>query len=165
VDRFRSLPIARPAPLVGAVLGDSVRYLVAASVVVLVGVILGYSPEGGMDGLLAAMLLVVVFAFGLAWVFTTVGLLLRSPNAVMNGGFMALFPLTFLSNVFVEPETLPSALEWFVDVNPISHLVTASRGLMAGDADGGEILLVLATAFVLTAVFAPLTTRLYRKRG
>jgi ABC-2 type transport system permease protein len=165
VDRFRSLPIARPAPLVGAVVGDSVRYLVAASVVVLVGVILGYSPEGGMDGLVAAMLLVVVFAFGLAWVFTTVGLLLRSPNAVMNGGFMALFPLTFLSNVFVEPETLPSALEWFVDVNPISHLVTASRGLMAGDADGGEIVLVLATALVLTAVFAPLTTRLYRKRG
>jgi ABC-2 type transport system permease protein len=78
---------------------------------------------------------------------------------------MALFPLTFLSNVFVEPETLPSALEWFVDVNPISHLVTASRGLMDGNADGGEILIVLATAFVLTAVFAPLTTRLYRNRG
>jgi ABC-2 type transport system permease protein len=165
VDRIRSLPIARPAPLVGAVLGDSVRYLVAATVVVLVGVILGYSPEAGIGGLLAAMLLVVVFAFGLAWVFTTVGLLLRSPNAVMNGGFMALFPLTFLSNVFVEPETLPSALEWFVDVNPISHLVTASRGLMDGNADGGEILVVLATAFVLTAVFAPLTTRLYRKHG
>jgi ABC-2 type transport system permease protein len=165
VDRFRSLPIARPAPLVGAVLGDSVRYLVAATVVVLVGVILGYSPEAGIGGLLAAMLLVVVFAFGLAWVFTTVGLLLRSPNAVMNGGFMALFPLTFLSNVFVEPETLPSALEWFVDVNPISHLVTASRGLMDGNADGGEIMIVLATAFVLTAVFAPLTTRLYRNRN
>ena len=165
VDRFRSLPIARPAPLVGAVLGDSVRYLVAATVVVLVGMILGYSPEAGIGGLLAAMLLVVVFAFGLAWVFTTVGLLLRSPNAVMNGGFMALFPLTFLSNVFVEPETLPSALEWFVDVNPISHLVTASRGLMDGNADGGEIMIVLATAFVLTAVFAPLTTHLYRKRN
>ena len=143
VDRFRSLPIARPAPLVGAVLGDSVRYLVAATVVVIVGIVLGYWPEGGLGGLLAAMLLVVVFAFGLAWVFTTIGLLLRSPNAVMNGGFMALFPLTFLSNVFVEPETLPSALEAFVDVNPISILVTASRGLSEGNADAGDILIVL----------------------
>jgi ABC-2 type transport system permease protein len=165
VDRFRSLPIARPAPLVGAVLGDSVRYLVAATVVVVVGIVLGYWPEGGLGGLLAAMLLVVVFAFGLAWVFTTVGLLLRSPNAVMNGGFMALFPLTFLSNVFVEPETLPSALEAFVDVNPISILVTASRGLSEGNADAGDILIVLGVAALLTAIFAPLTTRLYRKRG
>jgi ABC-2 type transport system permease protein len=165
VDRFRSLPIVRFAPLVGAVLGDSVRYLVAATVVVVVGMILGYWPEGGIGGLLAAMLLVVVFAFGLAWVFTTVGLLLRSPNAVMNGGFMALFPLTFLSNVFVEPETLPSALETVVDVNPISILVTASRGLTEGNADAGDIMIVLGVAALLTAVFAPLTTRLYAKRG
>jgi ABC-2 type transport system permease protein len=165
VDRFRSLPIARPAPLVGAVLGDSVRYLVAATVVVVVGIVLGYWPEGGLGGLIAAMLLVVVFAFGLAWVFTTVGLLLRSPNAVMNGGFMALFPLTFLSNVFVEPETLPSALESFVDVNPISILVTASRGLSEGNADAGDILVVLGVAALLTAIFAPLTTHLYRKRN
>ena len=165
VDRFRSLPIARPAPLVGAVLGDSVRYLVAATVVVIVGIVLGYWPEGGLGGLLAAMLLVVVFAFGLAWVFTTIGLLLRSPNAVMNGGFMALFPLTFLSNVFVEPETLPSALEAFVDVNPISILVTASRGLSEGNADAGDIMIVLGVAALLTAIFAPLTTHLYRKRN
>ena len=165
VDRFRSLPIARPAPLVGAVVGDSVRYLVAATVVVVVGIILGYWPEGGLGGLIAAMLLVVVFAFGLAWVFTTIGLLLRSPNAVMNGGFMALFPLTFLSNVFVEPETLPSALEAFVDVNPISVLVTASRGLTEGNADASDILIVLGVAALLTAIFAPLTTHLYRKRN
>ncbi len=161
VDRFRSLPIWRPAPLVGSVLGDAVRYLVAAIVVVLVGVILGFSPEAGVGGVLAAMLLVIVFAFGLSWVFTTAGLLMRTPNAVMNGGFMALFPLTFLSNVFVEPETLPSALEAFVDVNPISFLATASRGLMAGTAESGDILIVLATAAALTAVFAPLTVRLY----
>jgi ABC-2 type transport system permease protein len=164
VDRFRSLPIARPAPLIGAVVGDSVRYLVAATVVVLVGVILGYSPEGGIGGVLAAMALVIVFSFGLAWVFTTVGMLLRSPNAVMNAGFMALFPITFLSNVFVEPETLPRALEWFVDVNPISHLVTATRGLMDGDPDGGATMVAMGTALVLTLVFAPLTMHLHRKR-
>jgi len=106
-----------------------------------------------------------VFSFGLSWVFTTMGLLMRSPNAVMNTGFMVLFPLTFLSNTFVEPNTLPSALEAFVDVNPISFLVSASRGLMAGSADGGDIAIVLAVAALLTAIFAPLTARLYRTRG
>jgi len=163
VDRFRSLPIWRPAPLVGAVLGDSVRYLVAATVVVTLGLALGFRPEGGVAGVLAAVALVVVFSFGLAWVFTTVGLLMRSPGAVMNAGFTALFPLTFLSNVFVEPRTLPGWLEAFVDANPITHLVTASRGLMEGDVAAAEIAVVLATAAGLTLVFAPLTTWLYRR--
>jgi daunorubicin/doxorubicin transport system permease protein len=165
VDRFRSLPIWPAAPLVGAVVGDSVRYVLAGTVVVIVGVILGYSPEGGVDGVIMAMALVVLVAFGLAWVFTTVGLLMRSPNAVMNTGFMALFPLLFISNAFVPPETLPSAIEAFVDVNPFSHLVTAARGLMDGNAEGGDIMLVLGEAAVLTAVFAPLTMRLYRTRA
>lgn len=165
VDRFRSLPVWSPAPLVGAALGDVVRYLVAATVTVVLGLILGFDAEGGPAGVIGAIALVAVFAFGLAWGFTTLGLLLRSPNAVMNAGFMGLFPLIFLSNIFVEPSTLPSALEAFVDVNPISHVVDASRGLMHGNAKAGEIGLVLAEAAVLTAVFVPLTTRLYRSRG
>jgi ABC-2 type transport system permease protein len=164
VDRFRSLPIWPAAPLVGAVVGDSVRYVLAGTIVVIVGLILGYSPEGGVEGIIAAMALVVLVAFGLAWVFTTVGLLMRSPNAVMNTGFMALFPLLFISNAFVPPETLPSAIEAFVDVNPFSHLVTAARGLMDGNAEMGDILLVVGEAAVLTAVFAPLTMKLYRSR-
>ena len=164
VDRFRSLPIWRPAPLVGAMLGDCVRYVVAGTVVIVVGVILGYSPEGGVLGVLGAMLLVIVFSLSLAWVFTTVGLLMRAPNAVMNTGFMALFPLLFLSNAFVPPETLPKGLEAFVDVNPISQLVTGARGLMDGTANTGDIVLVLAIAAAIAAVFAPLTTRLYRSR-
>jgi ABC-2 type transport system permease protein len=162
VDRFRSLPNWRPAPLVGAVLGDSVRYGIAATIVVIVGLVMGFRPGAGVGGVLAAMLLVVVFASGLSWVFTTLGLLLRSPQAVMNAGFMALFPLVFLSNSFVEPSTLPGWLEAFVHVNPISHLVTATRGLMGGDAAAGDLGLVLLEAAALTAVFAPLTVRLYR---
>ena len=165
VDRFRTLPIWRPAPLVGSLLGDSVRYLVAGTVIIVLGVALGYRPDAGVPGVVAALALVVVFAFALSWVFTTLGLLLRSPNAVMNAGFMGIFPLTFLSNVFVEPETLPAGLEAFVEVNPISILATASRGLMEGNADAGDIAVVLATGVVLTAVFMPLTTRLYRTRG
>ena len=163
VDRFRSLPVWRPAPLVGALVGDSVRYAIAGTVIVVLGVALGFRPDGGIGGVVAAMALVIVFAFGLSWVFTTLGLLLRSPNAVMNAGFMGIFPLTFLSNVFVDPETLPAGLKAFVDVNPISILSTASRGLMHGNADTTDIVIVLATAAALTAIFAPLTTRMYRR--
>ena len=110
VDRFRSLPIWRPAPLLGALLGDCVRYLVAGTVIIVLGLILGFRPEAGVGGVVAALALVIAFAFGLSWMFTTIGLLLRSPNAVMNAGFMGIFPLTFLSNVFVEPDTLPAGL-------------------------------------------------------
>jgi ABC-2 type transport system permease protein len=164
VDRFRSLPIWRPAPLVGSLLGDSVRYLIAGTVIIVLGVALGYRPDAGVGGTVAALALVVVFAFGLSWVFTTIGLLMRAPNAVMNAGFMGIFPLTFLSNVFVDPNTLPAGLEAFVNVNPISILVNATRGLMEGTATAGDIGFVLATAAALTAVFAPLTTRLYSSR-
>jgi ABC-2 type transport system permease protein len=165
VDRFRSLPIWRAAPLVGAVLGDSVRYLLAGTVTVVLGVILGYRPGNGVPGVVAGLALVIVFAFGFSWIFTTIGLLMRAPNAVMNAGFMALFPLTFLSNVFVEPKTLPSPLEAFVNANPISVLASASRGLMNGAASAGDIAIVLGTAAALTAIFAPLTVHLYRTRS
>jgi ABC-2 type transport system permease protein len=163
VDRFRSLPIWRPGPLVGSLLGDSVRYVVAGTVIIVLGYILGYRAEAGLPGVLAALGMTVLFSFGLSWVFTTLGLLLRSPSAVMNAGFMAIFPLTFLSNVFVNPGTLPGPLEAFVDVNPISILADVSRGLMNGNADGGDIVVVIAVTALLTLVFAPITTRLYRK--
>jgi len=164
VDRFRSLPIWRPSPLIGAVIGDSVRYLVGATVIIVLGLALGYRPEAGAVGVVAAAALVIAFSFGLSWVFTTIGLLMRAPNAVMNTGFMALFPLTFLSNVFVAPDTLPGWLKAFVDVNPISHLVTATRALMDGTVAGLELGVALGTAALLTAVFAPLTTYLYRRK-
>ena len=163
VDRFRSLPIWPASPLLGSLLGDTVRYVIGGSVIIVLGVALGYRPAAGVPGVLAALALVVVFSFGLSWVFTTLGLLLRSPSAVMNTGFMSIFPLTFLSNVFVDPETLPNGLQDFVEANPISILATASRGLMEGNAEMGDILIVLGTAAVIAAIFAPLTARLYRR--
>ena len=105
--------------------------------------------------------LVILFSFGLSWVFTTLGLVMRSPNAVMNAGFMAIFPLTFLSNVYVEPETLPAGLEAFVDANPFSFLVSACRGFMDGSVAGTDVAVALGTAALLTAIFAPITVRLY----
>lgn len=164
VDRFRSLPIWRAAPLVGPVLGDSLRYVLGGSVTLAIGFMLGFKAEGGILGVAAALAIVVLFAFALSWAFTTLGLLMRTPNAVMNAGFTTIFPLTFLSNVFVDPETLPSGLEAFVDANPISHLVTVARGFMDGTVEEGSLLVVLVAAVVITAIFAPLTSRLYRTR-
>ena len=161
VDRFRSLPIWRPAPLLGALLGDSVRYLVGGTVIIVLGFILGYGAEGGLAGrprgARAGRRLLVRPLVG----FQTMGLLMRSPNAVMNAGFMCIFPLTFLSNVYVDPDTLPAGLEAFVNANPISFLVSACRGLMEGNAAGSDIAVTLGTAALLTAIFAPLTVRLY----
>ena len=105
------------------------------------------------------------FAVSLSWAWTALGLVLRTPNAVMSAGFVILFPITFLSNIFVAPPTMPAGLRAFADANPISHLVTAERSLMAGTATAGQVLWVLAAAALLSAVFAPLTTTLYRRRG
>jgi ABC-2 type transport system permease protein len=163
IDRFRSLPIWAPAPLVGAQLGDCVRYLAAATVTVVLGLILGFRPDGGPAGVAAAVALVIAFSFGLSWVFTALGLVMRSPNAVMNAGFTAIFPITFLSNVYVDPDTLPSGLEAFVNANPISHLTSACRGLMEGSVESENIIVALGTAALLTAVFVPVTNRLDRR--
>jgi ABC-2 type transport system permease protein len=163
-DRFRSLPIWRPAPIVGALMGDTVRYSIASIMCIGLGLIIGFRPEGGVVGVLLGVLLLLVFAFSLSWIFTILGLLLRTPNAVMGVSMMVLMPLTFASNIFVDPRTMPSGLQAFVDINPVSHLVTAVRGLMAGQPDGGEIVWVLVAAVVLTAIFGPITMRLYRTR-
>ncbi|HEY7630716.1 MAG TPA: ABC transporter permease [Thermoleophilaceae bacterium] len=164
-DRFRSMPIWRPAPIVGGLIGDTGRYLLASGLVIGLGLLMGYSPGGGAAGVLGAIALVLAFAFGMGWIWTAVGLVMRSPRAIMSIGLTVLFPLTFASNVFVDPATMPSWLRSFVDLNPISHLVTAERGLMNGSATATQIIWVLVASAALTAVFAPLTMRLYRNKG
>jgi ABC-2 type transport system permease protein len=164
-DRYRSLPIWRPAPIVGALLGDVGRYLVASALVLGLGWAMGFRPDAGPGGVLAALGLILVFSFGLSWVWITLGLVMRTPNAVMNLGTVVLFPLTLASNVFVDPETTPGWLQAFIRLNPVTHLVTAVRGLTDGTATGAEITWVLLAAAVLVALFAPLTMRLYRTRG
>lgn len=163
-DRFRSLPIWRPAPIVGALLGDSGRYLVASTIVMVLGLVLGFRPEGGVTGVLAAMALILVFAMSLSWMWTVLGLLMRTPNAVMSVGFLIQFPLTLASNVFVDPASTPAWLEAFIDANPVSHLVTAVRGLMHGTVTAGQISWVVLASAGLITVFAPLTMHLYRTK-
>jgi ABC-2 type transport system permease protein len=163
-DRFRSLPIWRPAPIVGALLGDTGRYLLASTLVLALGLALGFRPGGGVVGVLAAVALILGFAFALSWVWTTLGLVLRTPSAVNNLSLLVLFPLTLASNIFVDPRTMPGWLQAFIDVNPITHVVTAVRGLLAGTATAGQVGWVLAASAALTAVFAPLTVHLYRDK-
>jgi len=163
-DRFRSLPIWRPSTLVGALLGDVVRYTMASTVVIVLGVVLGFRPGGGVVGVVLSVALLLVFAFSLAWIWTMLGLVLRTPNAIMGVSMMILFPLTFGSNIFVNPRTMPRWLEMFVSANPITHLVTAVRGLMHGTVTAGQIGWVLVACAILVAIFAPATMYLYRTR-
>jgi len=163
-DRFRSLPIWRPAPITGALLGDVARYLLAAGLVTVIGLAIGFRPPGGAPGTLAGIGLLLLFALSLSWVWTTLGLLMRTPQAVMSTGTVVLFPLTLASNVFVKPRTMPGWLQAFVTVNPVSHLVDAERGLMAGQPPAGQITVVLLASAALVAVFAPLTVWLYGRR-
>lgn len=160
-ERFRSLPIWQPAPIVGALLGDVIRYSLAALVVLVVGLVLGFRPEAGVPGVVLAVVLMLVFASALSWPWIIVGFLVRTPESVMTTSFLVLFPLTFVSNIFVDPGTMPGWLQAVVAANPVTHLTTASRGLMHGGVTAGEIAWVLVASVLLTLVFAPLAMRMY----
>ncbi len=164
-ERFRSLPVWRPAPLVGALLGDAGRYTIASVVVIGLGLILGFRPAGGLVGVVLAVLLLLLFSFSLSWIWTMMGLFMPTPESVMGVSSMILFPLTFASNIFVSPETMPKWLEVAVALNPITHLVTAVRALMEGRGSLELLAPVLIACTVLIAVFAPLTMVLYHNKG
>jgi ABC-2 type transport system permease protein len=164
-DRFRSMPVWSPAPLVGALLSDVLRYSIAATVVIVLGLLLGFRPAGGVIGVLSALALILVFAFSLSWIWTTLGLVMPTPEAVMGISSFILFPLTFVSNIFVSPETMPSLVRTLVNLNPVTHLAEAVRGLMHGTPDSGSISIVLIASAVLIAIFGPLTMFLYRNKN
>jgi daunorubicin/doxorubicin transport system permease protein len=160
-DRFRSMPIWKPAPLVGAMLGDSVRYSISSLVVILVGLIMGYRPPAGAAGLLLAVLLLDAFAFGVGWTFTVLALVVRSPSTVMTLSWLVLMPLTFASNIFVDPRTMPGWLQAFVAVNPVALLVQAVRGILGGAVSLADIGLALLFPALVALVCAPLAMLLY----
>lgn len=162
-DRIGSLPVWRPAALVGALIGDAVRYTLASVVVLGVGIAIGFRPRAGAMGVAAALALLIVFSTSLAWVWTFLGLLVRQAETVMAVSNVPLFGLGFASNAFVDPRTMPGWLQAFVEVNPVTHLVEASRGLMHGTAAASEVLYVLIASGVLVLVFAPLTMLLFRR--
>ncbi|WJK43902.1 ABC transporter permease [Solwaraspora sp. WMMA2056] len=163
-DRFRTLPIWRPAPMVGYLLGDAFRYLAAALVILGLGLLLGFRPEGGVSGVIGGVALLVAFCFAVSWVWTVLGLVMRGEKAVMSFSMMVIFPLTFLSNVFVDPKTMPGWLEAAVNVNPVTILTTGVRGLMNGTATTGDVTLVLIVSAAIMVVFGALTVRLYNRK-
>ncbi|MFF8957817.1 ABC transporter permease [Streptomyces sp. NPDC014894] len=163
-DRFRTLPIWRPAPMVGYLLGDVVRYVIASVVMLTVGMIIGYRPDGGPVGVVLGVLLLVLFAFSFSWVWTMFGLLLRSEKSVMGVSMMVIFPLTFLSNVFVDPKTMPGWLQAFVNNSPVTHVATGVRELMAGEWPAADIAWSLGWSAFFVVVFGTLTMRLYNRK-
>ncbi len=164
-DRFRSLPIARIAPLSGALLADTVRYAIATVLTFTMGFIMGLRPAGGIWAVVAAGLLVIACSWAISWIFAFFGVIARSASSVQGISMLILFPLTFLSNAFVPSNTMPSWLQWFVDVNPVSHLVTAVRDLVNTGTAGSDVIISLVGAAVIVAVFAPLTVRAYMRKA
>ena len=163
-DRFRSLPIWSLAPFAGLMVGDVLRHLIAASIILSIGLLLGYRPEAGILGVLAAFALLIAIGFGMGWIFIVLGLLVRTPMTVMTLGFSFLFPLVFASNIMVDPQTMPDWLRVFVEVNPVSLMTTAMRGLMSGGWSVQQLGLALVAPVALSILLAPLTIWLYRRK-
>ena len=163
-DRFRSLPIARIAPLVGAVLGDAVRYSLSIVILMGTGFALGFRFGNGVGNGLLAMVIVLLFALSMCWIWVWLGLTLKTAQGVQGVAFLVMFPLTFGSNVFVQTSTLPGFLQAFVNVNPVKYLVDTMRALMLGGDLQKPLLITFAWMIGLVAVFAPLAIRAYRRR-
>jgi len=163
-DRFKSLPIARIAPLAGALLADTIRYTIATVLTFVMGYIMGYRPGGGLEHVALAGIIVIVSSWAISWIFAFFGVIARTASSVQGISMIVLFPLTFLSNAFVPVETMPNWLQWFVKFNPISHLVTAVRDLANTGTVGWDLGISLIGAAVIVLIFAPLTVRAYMRR-
>jgi oleandomycin transport system permease protein len=164
-DRFRSLPVARSAPLVGAVAADVVRYLTVCVVMLGFGSVMGFRVETGFVPAVAAVALAIGFGLCFCWISVWVGMMVRTSGAVQGVMFLLVFPLGFGSNVFVGTDTLPGWLQAFVHVNPITPLVASIRGLLIGGPVAGHLLLTLAWMAGLLIVFVPLALRAYARRA
>lgn len=162
-DRFKSLSMARIAPLAGPMVADLLRYTIASTLTFLMGIVVGYRPGGGVVGVLGAILLSIFVGWSLAWVFTWLGTVARSAQSVQGLSMMILFPLTFLSNAFVPVDTLPGWLAGFVKVNPVSHLVSAARDLANHAELTAEVGWTLIAGVAVIVVFAPLSVWSYKR--
>jgi oleandomycin transport system permease protein len=164
-DRFRSLPIGRSVPLVGAVLADLARYVVLCVVTLGAGTLMGFRVQTDALHALAAVLLAVAFALCFCWISVFIGMVARTSGAVQGIGFLLVLPLSFGSNTFVSTDTMPGWLQVFAGVNPISHLVSTVRALMTGGAYGNDLVWTLGWMALLLVVFVPLALRAYARRA
>jgi oleandomycin transport system permease protein len=164
-DRFRSLPIARSAPLVGAVLADFMRYLIVCVMTLGFGYLIGFRIQTNVIAMLAAIALSIAFALCFCWISVYVGMIARTSGSVQGIMFLLVLPLSFGSSAFVKASTLPGWLQAFVKVNPLTHLVGAVRGLIVGGPVTDHLLWTFAWMAGLLVVFVPLALRAYRRRA
>jgi oleandomycin transport system permease protein len=164
-DRFRSLPISRSAPLVGATIAEGLRYALTITVSLVAGVVIGFRTSTSPLQVLAALVLVLVFAWCLCWISIWLGMISREAGSVQGIGFMALFPLTFGSSMFASADTMPGWLRAWVNINPVTHLTDAVRGLLTGGPVAQDAFIALGTCALILAVFAPLAVRAYRTKA
>jgi ABC transporter DrrB family efflux protein len=163
IDRFRSLPMARPAVLAGRTLADVVTNLLSLTILVVTGLIIGFEFHASVGEILLGVLLLLVFGYAFSWVFALVGLVVSSPESANALGFTAVFPLTFISSAFVPVESMPAALEWFAEINPFTIVVDAMRALWVGAPPGNSVWGAFVWSFVILAVFAPIAVARYRR--
>jgi ABC transporter DrrB family efflux protein len=163
IDRFRSLPMARPAVLAGRTLADIFTNALSATVLVVTGVIIGFSFRTDVFHVVAGFGLLLLFGYAFSWVFAWVGLLVSSPEAANSAGFIAVFPLTFISSAFVPVASMPEPLKWFATVNPFTKVVDALRSLWLGIPAGNNIWAAVVWSIAIIAVFAPLAVARYRR--
>jgi ABC-2 type transport system permease protein/oleandomycin transport system permease protein len=163
-DRFRSLPIARVSPLIGAIGSDIVRQLVSLTALVGFGLLLGVRFETSAWSVLAACALALAFALSVSWALILLALAMKDPQAVQGLGAVLIIPLAFASNIFVPVETMPGWMQTFASWNPVGHLVDAVRGLMMGGPIGEPLVLTLIWMTVFVVVFAPLSLISYNRR-
>lgn len=161
-DRFRTMPIAGLAPIAGVMAGDLLRHLGSAMVVIGVGYVLGFRPEAGPAGVAVAVLLLLAFAFGISWLFAALALLVRTPSSVLTLGSLVIFPSTFVSNLMVEPATMPEWLQPIVLANPITSLVTALRAAMGGTLSADIAAQALVAPAIAALLFATISAVLFR---
>lgn len=163
VDRFRSLPMSRSAVLAGRTLSDIVTNGISITVMLVVGVIIGFGFESPFLHIVAGILLLLLFGYAFSWVFAFIGLTSSSPEAAQSVGFIVIFPLTFVSSAFVPPETMPAALQWFAEWNPFSITVNAIRALFIGDPAGNTVWGAVAWSLGIAAVFGFLAVARYKR--
>ncbi|MCP2320660.1 ABC-2 type transport system permease protein [Nocardia amikacinitolerans] len=164
-DRFKSLPIARISALAGALIADMVRYGIATLLTVIVGLCLGYRPGGGVLGVLAAAVVIVLCSFAISWIWALVGVTGKSAASVQGISMMVMFPLTFMSGAFAPVSTMPGWMQAIDHANPVYYMVNTCRELMNGNVYGSNLAWSLLGSAAVIAIFAPLTVVAYMRRA
>ncbi|HET9658883.1 MAG TPA: ABC transporter permease [Thermomicrobiales bacterium] len=164
VDRFRSLPMSRSAVVAGRTITDLLRGMLAVTIMFLVGLAVGFRPEGNALDWLIGIGLLLLFAFAFSWIGVTIGLLVGTPEAVQAALFVFVFPLTFASSAFVPVDTMPSWLQGFAENQPLSRVIDMLRNVFLGQPYREDALYTLGWSVLLLAIFFPIAIALYKKR-